>query len=223
MIIRKSFICKEDNNGFTGWVMSTHPDFDASINGFTIAHDFLEHMDKSASVESELMAFGAIFRGRVMGDYWGSFVDHPRRGVIEMLADDVASFVCREIDNIEIYNRRVSKVYDDEYSDEFEELLKQLKEKLFPSFVTELAYCDAQVNVELLIQWCLSYIVKGYNKAAKRYQMNSFNLTCLFDNIAKALDDEHLFTDPVIGNVMYLSADTVTGEYNIKFKYRMGW
>lgn len=86
-------VAMDRNAEWSGWRMKDMEHFDPG-EGYTVTHDALEHFTKNeTTLEQEMMAFGSMIFGRVMGGWWGQHnpLNAGREGNVIMR--DIARFL----------------------------------------------------------------------------------------------------------------------------------
>src|SRR5687768_7898741 len=95
MIVRKLVRVYSDEYGYDGWLPVNRKDdpYASPANGFTVAHDILEHeVDKIGGAEGEFMALGALcwIRGESSWFLGKSYIPFT-----QMLSGDIADILSK--------------------------------------------------------------------------------------------------------------------------------
>lgn len=206
-MIRRAFIWGEDEEyGGMGWIPIENRDFNAS-RGFGVAHDTIEHfrvLDRRprAVVANELMAFGSMVYGRVMGGYWGAFKPsyHSAENIV---GRDLGEFVAASLTGqgrsenfqteiIQPPNMRRLNLNMEDYLEQIRGIaiesawddIKQQADGYLPDIER---FTDALVKerLEMAMQW----LRIGYRKAQFRFfNAESYDIAALFHRVEVEVD-----------------------------------
>ena len=182
-MLSKTFEYGEDYNGNVGFIpVNASTVFNAG-DGRLVAHDILEHFSNTTCMwEDELLALGAMIFVRGIDGYFTNNVYNPD-WTTHLAADllQVFSFVSttRLLHDIKV--RDVNHVGDD---------IDNAITKAYKNMLLERNDCEDDYNIEVITQQLpliKKWLIKGYNKAVKRYSKCNYPIVSLFYEIENEL------------------------------------
>jgi len=147
--------------------------------GFTCAHDIMEHFPGTLDSDSEAMALGAMLY--VRGE--GGFFDLSRLSIAQNISGDISSLDTEAHMWGDITNPgKTIKLQSDEAEAWIEESIKLAIEEIIEEYGQEPPHKEWGA-------WVRGWLRKGYRKASRRYQADSCSLTHAFMLMTAHLDE----------------------------------
>jgi hypothetical protein len=182
-MLSKTFEYRQDFNGILGFIPVNAPTLFDAGDGRLVAHDILEHFSNTTcSWEDELLALGAMIHVRANDGYFTSNTYNP--DWTTHLANDllqVFSFVSTTRLLHDVAVRDVNHVGDD---------IDSAITKAYKNMLLERSYDEDNYDIEVITQQLpliKKWVIKGYNKAVKRYSKCDYPIVNLFYKIENEL------------------------------------
>lgn len=177
-MLHKTFEYKEDFYGAVGWIEVGAPACYNSGTGLLVAHDVLEHFKPTLfskdSWEDELLALGAMVYVRGEQGYFHYMYNPDWRKHLEIDISSLLEFVSTIRKLKPCRSRDVHSIKEDMY------------EVVFNAW----KFLDKEYHVPLdQLDLITHFLVKGYNKAKKRYHKNGHAACSMFMEIESLVND----------------------------------
>jgi hypothetical protein len=213
MIVRK-FTCREHQEfGFTGWRPDWVPHFDPS-EGLGVAHDTLEHQahDKG-TVETELMAFGAVVWIRELGGWFQQHTPYMPDVAHQMSGDFLQQAEYLDGECRRLRAAPTTRPLADEHA---EDAIQRCVQKGMEMIRSE----RPDENLDRLIDptHAASYMRMGFRRAEHRYgRAGHYDMAYLFSGIRERADK--LLKCAEIGDQLIVRVDVPNLKVHADIEY----
>jgi hypothetical protein len=180
---------EDDEFGGYGWIPKGMTGFNA-CDGRLIAHDVLEHFrDDRGTIEGEMRALGTVLFGRGLS---GHFSSQYNPDPAHHLSSDILYFLINIVENGTCKAPKPPNTYKlrDDYA---EDIMNNIRLKVIKDLPQETDCFHANraeymKRLDILLDWMRI----GFRKAVKKWgHDNGWNLTRLFERIAREVDENH--------------------------------